>query len=94
MATITTTKRALGDDTLVNAVAFSLAEASAELDTVGKRLVVQTNCRFSLSMGGQMSSSKTTMVTDHDGLTTAEKQTLLTLLGKIYNYDLDNDPLA
>ena len=94
MATITTTKRALGDDALINAVAFSLAEASPSLDTVAKRLVITTNYRFSVSTGGQMSGAKTTMATDHAGLTAGERATLLTLLGKLYNHDLDNDPLA
>ena len=94
MGSITTTKRALGDDALTPAMSFSLAEASPTLDTVAKRLVVTSSYRFAASTGGQMSGSKTTMLTEHPALTAAQRTTLLSLLGLVYNYDLDHDPLA
>jgi len=94
MATITTTKRALGDDAINQAVSFGLVQEDAIYDTIAKRIVVTTNYRFSTSTGGQMYGTKTTMLTEHAGLTAGERATLLSLLGKLYNADIDADPLA
>jgi len=94
MGIITTTRRPLGDDALNPAITFGLAEASPTLDTVAKRLVVTSSYRFAASTGGQMSGTKTTMLSEHPALTAAQRTSLLQFLGAIYNYDLDHDPLA
>lgn len=94
MGNIITAKRVLDDNLDTARVAVSLAGRDAALDTVAKRLVVTTDFSFSSSEGGSITKSKTRMLSEHPGLTAGDRTILRQLVAKIYNFEVDNDPLA